>query len=80
MIETAGSSAVAKSPSQTAEGMISGIRDPESLIQQILPKLGYKREGLSMGFSTEKKGETFEVLKEINADLKEIRKLIEKRS
>jgi membrane protein YdbS with pleckstrin-like domain len=80
MIETAGSAAVAKSPSMTAEGMIPGIRDPEPLIQQILPKLGYKREGIIMGSSTEEKGEELAVLKEINANLKDIRKLIEKRN
>lgn len=79
-IETAGSSAVAKSPNRTAEGIIPGIRDPEALIQQILPKLGYKREGLTMGVSIEKKGEELEVLKEINANVKEIHKLIEKRN
>ncbi len=79
MIETAGTAAVAKSPTMTAEGMIPGIRDPETLIQQILPKLGYTREGITMGVPPVKK-EELELLQEISGNLKEIRKLLEKRN
>jgi hypothetical protein len=80
MIETAGSSAVAKSPSGTPEGQIPGFRDPNALIQQILPKLGYKREGIIAGLPSEEKAAELDVLKEINENLKEIQNLLKVRN
>lgn len=80
LIETAGSSAVAKSPHMTAEGQIPGIRDPNALVQQILPKLGYKREGLTVGIPSEEKALEIDVLREINENLKEIRSLLAERN
>lgn len=77
MIETAGTAAVAKSATMTAEGMIPGIRDPETVIQQILPKLGYKHEGIAMSVPTANR-EQLDLLQEISGSLKDIRKLLEK--